>query len=233
MGSSNCSKVLPLLQGLERRELDCWYICVDVSKPALEEGIKNLQKTLTHVKVSGIWGTFDDAKKYLQTVPYHRVIWAMGSTLSIGGRLTSDIASSYRDVLRENDLILAGQDCTTTADHSKMSAAYSTESFKIFIEAGIEWNDSLLGLSGSWRQRWDWQHQWKSDAAGECHVILLTAKESIEWEGGFISKGSTYDYFPSFKYKPDYVKRVFAGIGMHARPRQTGGGDNCKCLLYH
>lgn len=35
-------------------------------------------------------------------------------------------------------------------DYLKMSVVYSIESFKIFIEVGIEWNDSFFGLSGLW-----------------------------------------------------------------------------------
>jgi hypothetical protein len=76
------------------------------------------------------------AKDHVRTLPTQRVIWATGSTISISQLFSADVVLSFQSLLRENDMMIVGQDCNT--DINKMVAAFSSQQFDPFIEGGFE-----------------------------------------------------------------------------------------------
>ncbi|KAF5697737.1 ergot alkaloid biosynthetic B [Fusarium mundagurra] len=141
--SRDSSKTEALLHALEQRRIFCNYRGLDVSQDALKRAIDRLQsQQFEHVCISGIWGTVDAAKEYIKTVPIQRFIWEMGSTISIGQRFSSNVVLSFQNLLRENDMMIVGQDCNT--DMEKMATAFGSHPFDSFIERAFELCDGSL-----------------------------------------------------------------------------------------
>jgi uncharacterized SAM-dependent methyltransferase len=225
--SRDGSKTETLLHALEAQHTFCSYICVDVSRNALERAIAQLQsQKFEYVCVSAIWGTIEMAKEYIRAVPTQRVIWAMGSTISISQAFSADVVLSFRRLLRENDMMIVGQDCNT--DINKMAAAFSSQQFDPFIEGGFQSCDRLLGLSGPWKERWSLRKQWMQDKTSIRHVCVFTARINIPWSGGYFAEGDQMTYFTSRRYLVDYVSECFRLGGLSTVARRIGNGGSCK-----
>ncbi|KAK4032198.1 hypothetical protein C8A01DRAFT_20702 [Parachaetomium inaequale] len=94
---SDTRKIFPLLSLLDQSQKSIQYYGLDLSLEALRSNISKLAASFKHVQCHGLWGTFDDARRYAPTLsPASSPRWF----LSLGSILGNDFPMPAVGILR-------------------------------------------------------------------------------------------------------------------------------------
>lgn len=165
------TKIIILLDILERWGIKCRYWRVDINKKSLDESVRQLNEKYTNVKCSGVHGTFEDGLAMAAAQGGKKVIISLGSTVINFGR--TQALGNLRELCRDGNLVIIGYqgpDAVTGRHGDKVHHdAYHTGQFEEFIWQGLEGTgNELLRKKVFTKEEWEikceirhrpWRHQ--------------------------------------------------------------------------
>ncbi|KAL8658832.1 MAG: hypothetical protein Q9226_000765 [Calogaya cf. arnoldii] len=111
---TNLRKVKILLDALELAKKRVHYYALDLSYPELERTLSAVPKQYHYVQCHGLWGTYDDALRWLKRPEKQRRLkWILTLGSSIGNFGREEAAAflkGFANTLGSNDSILVGLD---------------------------------------------------------------------------------------------------------------------------
>ncbi|KAJ1923016.1 hypothetical protein IWQ60_006138 [Tieghemiomyces parasiticus] len=100
LGAGSLRKTRVLLEAFDRRGVSLTYYALDVDYTALADSLLHIGP-FRHVRLAGLWGTYEDALGYLRTFPNSqpKVIMWLGS--SVGNSVVEEAAAFFQRLQRE------------------------------------------------------------------------------------------------------------------------------------
>jgi uncharacterized SAM-dependent methyltransferase len=148
-------KVRNLLDSFELEQKSVQYYAFDLSKPCLEESMKQLTPNYKFVKCFGLWGTFDN------DLTWSRTMSSPNCYLSLGSIFGNDYfepavsrLSVWAKAMSPQDRMLLGMDARENLEEV-WDAFHDAEGlFERFIRNGLVHTNKVLGES--WYRDEDW-----------------------------------------------------------------------------
>ncbi|KAL7906003.1 hypothetical protein GGI35DRAFT_488238 [Trichoderma velutinum] len=184
------------------------YYIVDISKALLEKYIPILAKLFPNIRIIGLWGTFDEArrrlKEGLEKIPWENIcLLSLGSTLS--NFLIKTVIETVGDWAFVAGKVILGQDGNT--NKSEVKNSYSTEVVKDFVRGGIYEVNRRSREPVIILDDWDIECEIKDDPIRV--VISITAKRNTTK----FEKGKKIILFTSYKHPKEEFASSFAAAG--------------------
>ncbi|PWY84967.1 dimethylallyltryptophan N-methyltransferase [Aspergillus heteromorphus CBS 117.55] len=149
-GSGTLENVIPMLEALEHQEKNVTYYALDVSHSEIASSLEVIPtETYKHVRFGGLYGTFDDALRWLEEDPAVRdlphCVLFLGS--SIGSFSKSDAARFLRSIATHalkspNSSVLVGID--GCKEPLKVLRAYTADGARGFLMSGMDHANAIL-----------------------------------------------------------------------------------------
>ncbi|KXX79370.1 Histidine N-alpha-methyltransferase [Madurella mycetomatis] len=240
LGCGDTRKVYPLLSLLDRARKPIHYYGLDVCLSSLQSTISQLASSLTHIKCYGLWGTFDDALRFVPTIsPYSaspRWFLSLGSILGndFPGPATANLAR-WAAILRPgfDDRMLLSMDSTTDLNRIWNSYHDPDGLFERFMRGGLENANRVLGVEWYWPE--DWEVVGVMSEEYVMHRFVFRARRHVRHEalGGVeidFPEGHEIDCYEGFRFQPEEMARQFRGAGlkqlrMWKAPAPSGIGE--------
>ncbi|CRK12619.1 hypothetical protein BN1723_001868 [Verticillium longisporum] len=213
LGAGDLRKVGILLAELEQRESKTTYLALDISQASLSFNLETLSTKHSRVLTAGLWGDFSAGYAFVAALPPStpRVLLSLGSVLfndEFQTALTS--LQKWASLLQQSDIILAGMDGHTLADHrDKIWAAYHAHEdlFARFWANGFEHANRLLG--GDILKPDDWDTCAELDEEQCRHRFFFRARRDIDiGEGRMLHSGCEMDWFDAHKNGVERVRQL-------------------------
>lgn len=210
---SDVNKVKPFLDALEASHKPVKYYALDLSELALKRNLEKLQAACyKHVACNGLWGTFDDVRKWATDVS--EPIWYM-SLGSIFGNDEFDVAvrdlRTWSNAMRPQDYMLLGVDGCPDKERIWKSLNTPIPGMPNLVEHGLALSNTILGHT--WYRPEEWEvfgvceqlgpvctHQW---------VIRALKDTACDALGFHASKGDEIYTVKWFRWGPDGMKKQF------------------------
>ena len=185
------------------------YLALDISRASLTHNVDYLAKQHSApgsvVTCVGLWGTFQDGMRYVQSITTPRLFLSLGSVLCNDEWSTAVKHLRYwAQTLRAQDLLLVGMDAhLLPKDEAKIWAAYHScdELYKDFFLSGFKKANTLLGEEWFREEDWEFNAQLESVPTTR-HRFFFRAKRDVHIQkvNRTFNKGDEIDWFDSHKY---------------------------------
>jgi EasF-like predicted methyltransferase len=209
LGAGDTRKVEHLLRSFEEQKVPATYLALDISQASLLHNVSYL--TARHagaadvVRCAGLWGTFEDGERYVDSIKSPRLFLSLGSVLcNDDWRKAIQNLQIWARQLRPKDFLLVGMDAHLVEnDREKIWAAYHTSNdlYRKFFLNGFDHANRLLG------EEWLREEDWEFEAALEDypttrHRFFFKAKRDVRLKtlSRTIRAGEEFDWFDSHKY---------------------------------
>ncbi|KAJ6442032.1 hypothetical protein O9K51_05583 [Purpureocillium lavendulum] len=223
LGAGDTRKVEHLLSAFESASKPATYLALDISKASLAHNIAYLVDkhpgSSSVVNCSGLWGTFQDGKEYVDTIESPRLFVSLGSVLCNDPWLQAlNHLKYWVQGMRPHDLLLVGMDGHLLPDdEEKIWAAYHSRDdlYRKFFLNGFQHANRLVGEEWFREQDWDFLAQLEKEPTTR-HRFFFRAKRDVALGklGRVISAGEELDWFDSHKYGEDSVRLMCAKAGL-------------------
>ncbi|EGO05245.1 hypothetical protein SERLA73DRAFT_174291 [Serpula lacrymans var. lacrymans S7.3] len=113
LGAGALRKTALILDALEAQKKEVAYLALDLDRPELVRTLGQLNGKYTHVKLGGLWGTYDDGRRWLSenTSDSPRTILWLGSSIgNVKRDDAGDFIRSFGDVLSSKDRFVVAID---------------------------------------------------------------------------------------------------------------------------
>ncbi|KAL4879953.1 histidine-specific methyltransferase [Aspergillus karnatakaensis] len=203
LGSGNLRKTKILLDALEDLGRPVDYFALDVSRPELQRTLRPVTAGVyRHVRCFGLWGTYDDGRKWLQSPEIQarpKTILYLGSTL--GNFEKDDAAQFLSSFALSNCSFLLGLD--GCKEEAKVLQAYNdTEGVNHrFIKNGLARANTILGGDTFDLDVWDVSGSWNEEKGA--HEQYYYPRKDVYLDGVHIPAGRKLLAVKSHKYDAD------------------------------
>jgi uncharacterized SAM-dependent methyltransferase len=223
-------KIKPLLDHIESLGCTVTYYSVDLSRPSLASGLAKLATQYRHIKLVGLWGTFDDAIQYCKSIASPRFLMSLGSM--IGNDRWDDSVrnlTAWASLMGPDDAFLMGID--SHYDRDKIWASYHDEGgvFERFLRTGMAHTNDVLGAEW-WRDSdWTLGGEFREDPL--VHAFVFTAVRDVVCPAAGISfkAGDRIECYEGHKYTLEEMDKQFAACGLRRIGRwKSPDGEICK-----
>lgn len=232
MFRSDVKKITPLLDSIEALQCPVTYYSVDLSRASIIRGLKKLSCRYKYITLAGLWGTFDDARTYLEKVEGPRFLACLGAEIGNDPfeNAVSDL-SSWATIMRPNDRFLLGID--SNQDKAKIWKAYhdSEGVFDRFIRTGMAHTNAVFGHE--WFKDEDWILDGEIRDDPLVHRFVFTALRDVSCADVGISfiQGDRVFCFESHRNTPAEMRKIFQACGLkEVDSWKSSDGDSCKCF---
>jgi len=215
-------KIKPFLDRLEAMRKDSTYYALDLSRPALEENMRQLVPSyrIGHryefVQCFALWGTFDDAYSWAKKI-VDKPRWFCSLGSQFGNDHFDDAVaflSKWAQIMRPEDRMLIGMDGSEDKEEIWHSYHDSQGLFEEFIRNGYTHSNTVLG--SSWYRDEDWDICGVMQDDPLMHRWVIRAKRDVidASLGLAFEPGDEIDCYEAFKYGPAVMHRQFAQAGL-------------------
>lgn len=169
-----------------------------------------------HVKCFGLYGTYDDALRWLQSPAVKAkpktILW-MGS--SIGNFRRHEVPpflAGFRDALQPGDTMLIGID--SCKDPERVFPAYNDREnvTREFTLNGLKHANTIMGKNVF--KKGDWDAVGEYDEEMGCHRAFIVPLRDVEIDGVRVSKGERVRIEESFKFSHSEIRKVWDEAGL-------------------
>ncbi|KAK3365358.1 hypothetical protein B0T24DRAFT_713155 [Lasiosphaeria ovina] len=234
LGCGDTRKVRPLLESLERSGKSVDYYGLDLSLPVLLADVHRLAFEFKHVRCHGLWGTFDDALRWVTTT--ESVQSAPRWFLSLGSILGNDFPapavahlSRWAAVMGHGDRMLVGMDATT--DERRIWDSYHDCAglFERFMRGGLQHSNRVLGHD--WYLPQDWEVVGVMSSEYCMHRFVFRALVDVKCVpiGLDYPAGHEIDCYEAFKFGPAEMCQMFQAAGLHQKSVFKAPGPSAIC----
>lgn len=220
---SDTRKVEHLLAAFELARMPTTYLALDISQASLAHNVAYLvdrhPAPASVVRCTGLWGTFRDAKAYVQRIRGPRLFLSLGSVLCNDPWLEAlNHLRYWAEAMRDEDLLLIGMDAhMLPRDKDKIWAAYHSRDdlYRRFFLNGFDHANKLVGKKWFRDEDWDLEAQLEEKPTTR-HRFFLRTKRDIELAkiGRVIAAGEELDWFDSHKYDEPSVHLMCSKAGL-------------------
>ncbi|KAJ4301696.1 hypothetical protein N0V90_003789 [Kalmusia sp. IMI 367209] len=211
LGSGNLRKVNILLQAIERLGKDVEYYAVDLSLPELERTFAEIPTNYEHVKLYGLYGTYDHALEWLKSPEISAkpktILW-LGS--SLGNFTRADVPpflSGFSDALKPGDTMLIGID--SCKDPERVFRAYNDSEgvTREFTLNGLKNANRILEAEAFKPEEWN--------AFGEFvekdgyHRAFVSPLKDVIIDGVQLRKGERIRIEESWKFSTEEIQHLW------------------------
>ncbi|KAG1729326.1 histidine-specific methyltransferase [Suillus paluster] len=108
LGAGALRKTALILDALEAQRKSITYLALDLDKSELSRTLGELRGRYTHVRCGGLWGTFDNGREWLATIPdCPRVLLSLGCSVgNMGRNEAANLIRSFGNILKPQDRFL-------------------------------------------------------------------------------------------------------------------------------
>lgn len=221
----------PLLDALETTEKKVDYFALDLSKDSLDRGMKLLTPAYRFVRCFGLWGSFEDAKPWLNDIRGPKWLLSLGSIFG-NGPFDEAVAglSAWARLMRPEDRMLLAMDANTDKDIVWNSYHDSEGLYERFVRNGLTRTNHLLGHS--WYRDEDWVVNGRLQDEPMMHQTVVTAAVDVSCErlGLQFKAGDEILCGGAYKYGPAVMKTMFARAGLKEISQwKAPSSPICKC----
>jgi uncharacterized SAM-dependent methyltransferase len=228
-------KVRPLLNSLERASKHVEYYGLDLSLASLQADMRSLAYEFTLVRCRGLWGTFDDALRWVaESESAKSPRWL----LSLGSILGNDFPAPaiahlarWASTMGDGDRMLVGMDATT--DRQRIWKSYHDPGglFERFMRGGLEHANRVLGCDWYRAQEWEVVGVWSEDYCMHRFVFRALVDVKCDPVGVDFPAGHEIDCYEAFKFSPVEMGAMFqaAGLRQQAVFKAPGLSAICEC----
>lgn len=199
----NLRKIKILLEALDDLGRDVDYFALDVSLPELQRTLNIVPPgTFRHIRCSGLLGTYDDGRRWLQRSELEsrpKVLISLGSTVgSMQRSETAGFLSSFTGPEESNRSFLLGLD--GCKDQKRVLAAYNDKhgNNHRFIKNGLERANEILGHEAFDLEKWDVVGSWNRENGS--HDQYYYPKTDVLLGGEIVPAGRRILAIQSHKY---------------------------------
>jgi uncharacterized SAM-dependent methyltransferase len=227
---SDVTKIIPLLDCIEALQLPLTYYSLDLSQTSIARGLEKLVHRYKFIRLVGLWGTFDDAKIYLQKIEGPRFLVCLGAEIGNDPfKVAVSDLGSWASIMRPNDYFLLGID--STQDKAKIWNAYhdSEGLFERFIRTGMAHTNAVLGHE--WFKDGDWTLDGEFRDEPLVHRFLFTAVREVSCPDACVSftQGDRVFCYESHRNTPAEMRAIFQASRLEEISSwKAPDGDNCK-----
>lgn len=227
-------KVRPILDAHERMGKEFHYYGLDLSRTTLTENIESLRLNYQHVRCFGLWGTFEDGFEWAKSISGARIFLSLGSIYSNDtfGRAVRYLKTCV-GVMRAQDLMLIGIDCSKDLDAVWASYHDSDRLFDTFIRNGFRYSNVVVG--GQWYRDEDWEVRGVLKQRPVQHKFVFRAVRDVDHPslGLRFKIGTEIECYEGIKQTSELMARQFSSAGFHQLAMWTDPtGTICKSLVY-
>ncbi|KAL2267430.1 hypothetical protein VTJ83DRAFT_4707 [Remersonia thermophila] len=218
LGSGNLRKVNLLLRAFEAAAKDIDYYALDLSHDELERTLAQLPP-YKHVRAHGLFGTYDDGRRWLKNptvASRKKCILSLGS--SIGNFDRTDAAlflKTFADALNPGDTMVIGLDACS--DPARIYHAYN-DKFELthqFILNGLRHANRVLGETAFIESDWEVIGEYVYDADGGRHQAFYSPKRDTVVRGDLVRAHERVQVEQSFKYSSAAAEKLWKRAGMN------------------
>lgn len=203
---------------MDAAEIPVKYYALDLSEASLERNVNKLRAVgYKHVECAGLYGTFDDVKKWAGNVS--EPIWYL-SLGSIFGNDEFHIAvrdlREWRDTMRPQDRMLIGLDGCQDKDRVWRSYNTPIPGKPNLVRHGLDLSNDILGHTWYRPEQWAVEGVSELQASVCTHQWVVTAQEENHCEAldFHANKGDQILTTKWFKWDPEGMKRQFDAAGL-------------------
>ncbi|KAK4449073.1 histidine N-alpha-methyltransferase [Podospora aff. communis PSN243] len=233
LGCGETRKVRPLLDSLERSAKRVDYYGLDLSLPSLQADIRSLASEFTFVRCRGLWGTFDDAQRWVAEC-VKGPIWL----LSLGSILGNDFPepavahlARWASLMNDNDRMLVGMDATTDKQRIWDSYHDSSGLFEQFMRGGCEHSNRVLGHNWYRPQDWEVVGVWAEQYCMHRFVFRALVDVQCAPIGLDFRAGHEIDCYEAFKFGPAEMRALFEAAGLRQQSVFKAPGTSAICKI--
>lgn len=219
LGCGDVTKVVPILDSLEKERKDVFYFALDLSRPSVEQNMAQLTgRSYQHVRWFGLHGTFEDGLAWSQSIQAPRWFLSLGSIF--GNDAFDDAVALLRNWasrMRPTDRLLLGIDAET--DRQKIWDSYNDPGgvFHRFLRNAFVHSNRVLGYP--WYRDEDWSVA--SIVSGDdtvIHQYIFTALRDVECPPLSVCfpAGDKIDFYESYKWGEAKMGAMFSASGFDA-----------------
>ncbi|KAK4141810.1 histidine N-alpha-methyltransferase [Dichotomopilus funicola] len=221
LGCGETRKVRPLLNSLERAAKRVDYYGLDLSLASLQIDMRNLASEFTHVRCRGLWGTFDDALRWLTQLKSDNSPRRPRWLLSLGSILGNDFPAPatahlarWASTMGDNDRMLLGMDATN--DKQRIWESYHDPAglFERFMRGGLEHANRVMGHDWYWPQDWEVAGVWSKEYCMHRFVFRALVDVKCDPAGVDFPAGHEIDCYEAFKYSPAKMGPMVQAAGL-------------------
>ncbi|KAG0240697.1 hypothetical protein BGW41_006694 [Actinomortierella wolfii] len=235
LGAGSLRKTVLLLNALEKKRKNIRYYALDLMVDELTKSLKSLGR-FSNVTTAGLWGTYDEGLKFLDSFSADTpktILW-LGSSI---GNLHRDEAlsflSSYHDMLNVGDNFLIGIDRRN--DPKEITIAYNDPKgvTREFIMNGLDHINVILGQSFIDRSKFEYFARY-NDVDGrheayyrvkQAHQLTYNCPKSGETKIIDLTEGELINVEYSYKWSLEestqlFDKSRFTRIGQYTSDSQ-------------
>ncbi|KAG0268613.1 hypothetical protein DFQ27_006251 [Actinomortierella ambigua] len=149
LGAGSLRKTVLLLNALEKKRKNIRYYALDLMVDELTKSLKSLGR-FTNVTTAGLWGTYDEGLKFLDSFPNEipkTILWLGSSVGNLHRDEARDFLTSYHGMLNVGDTFLVGVDRRN--DPKEITVAYNDSKgvTREFVMNGLDHINVILGQS--------------------------------------------------------------------------------------
>jgi uncharacterized SAM-dependent methyltransferase len=209
------------------------YYSLDISRESIAVGLDQLSGRYQHIKLVGLWGTWENAKEYVAKIAGPRFLVALGA--EIGNARWNDAIpdlSSWVALLRPQDRLLLGTD--STQDQKKVWKQYhdSDGVFECFTRLSLAHTNWALGFE--WYRDEDWELGGKLHQDPMKHCFVATAIRDVSFPGMELvfKRGDKIECNESHRYKPERFWQMIEHSGAEVvKVWKSPDGEICRYYL--
>ncbi|KAJ4352528.1 uncharacterized protein N0V89_007877 [Didymosphaeria variabile] len=216
LGSGNLRKVNILLQAIERLGKDVEYYAVDLSLPELERTFAEIPTNYQHVKLKGLYGTYDHALEWLKSPKISAkpkfMLW-LGSSLGNFNRAdVPPFLSGFRDALQPGDTMLIGID--SCKDPKRVFQAYNDSEgvTRDFTLNGLKNANRILGTEAFKLD--EWEHRGEFVEKDGYHRAFVSPLKDVVIDGVQLKKGERIRIEESWKFSTEEIEHLWSAAGL-------------------
>lgn len=223
-------KITPLLDYIEHRAFPVTYYSLDISLESITVGLERLSGRYKHIKLVGLWGTWDNIKEYVSQIPGPRLLVGLGA--EIGNMRWDDAVpdlASWISLLQPQDRFLLGID--STQDQEKIWKHYHDSGgiFERFTRLSLAHTNRALGHE--WYRDEDWKLGGEFHQNPLRHCFVATAIRDVSCPGINLKfkKGDKIQCNESHRYTPEMFWEMIAQSGAEViEAWKSPDGEICK-----
>lgn len=234
-------KVRPLLNSLERASKPVEYYGLDLSLASLQADVRSLASEFTFVRCRGLWGTFDDALRWVaesDECGYSSDKSPPRWLLSLGSILGNDFPvpaiahlARWASTMGDGDRMLVGMDATT--DKQRIWESYHDPAglFERFMRGGLEHANRVLGCNWYRPHEWEVVGVWSGDYCMHRFVFRALVDVKCDSVGVNFPAGHEIDCYEAFKFSPTEMDAMFQAAGLRQQTvfKAPGSSAICEC----
>lgn len=139
LGAANSNKYQPynFIQAFLDQRKTCTYVALDLSYDTLVGQLDRARSKfpkLPTLECAGLWGNFQRGDVFYPQIPGARLFLLLGSILfNAPDQMCEDRCKKFVFHLREDDLLIVGQDGPSADEGAKSHASYQSEVYGAFF----------------------------------------------------------------------------------------------------